>query len=113
MSNLNNNAINEQINDPVVHIALAHPFGGEAIAISLRDLEKYNNDPDGYAAKHFGLTRDEYKEWIELDGKPRCGAQTRAGQFCKSALSGMMGDSREWLGIHRQEYCRSHSEIKR
>jgi hypothetical protein len=73
------------------------------------EIEAFNANPDAYAARHCGLSLEEYREWIRLNGAVLCGCQTRAGRPCRSAVC-VTNDPREWRERHRAEACWVHAE---
>jgi hypothetical protein len=89
---------------------LVAPWGGATALLTEQQVSDYQRDPDGFAAAHFGLTRDEYREWLELGGAAKCGAKTKAGKPCGNLISGQL-DSREWKARHRSEYCPTHGGV--
>ncbi|PVE23662.1 hypothetical protein DC522_14525 [Microvirga sp. KLBC 81] len=88
---------------------LTNVYGGEYVSLTEQEVAEYKRDPDGFAAKHFGLTRDEYQEWIECGGEAKCGAKTKAGKLCGNTLKGgSQLSAEEWKARHRSEYCSTH-----
>ena len=64
------------------------PWGSQKVIIDLKDIELFVADRDAGAAKCLGVTLDEYHEWIESGGGPRCGALTKSGKRCRNPVSG-------------------------
>jgi hypothetical protein len=91
-------------------ICLARPRGGETIHLRAAEVECYNRDPDGFAAEYFGLTKDEYREWVVQGGHALCGAYTKAGKPCRNFVSGHGTEPREWKAAHRNAVCGSHRD---
>jgi hypothetical protein len=93
-------------------------FGGHDIYFDDdKDADAYREDPDGFAARYFGLSREDYREWVLSNGRPMCGAVTKRGTLCKNPARNSGGhqcDHAEWqtIGrtIHRQVYCGIHAE---
>jgi hypothetical protein len=82
-------------------------WGGEDIALTEQQVQVYQRHLDGFVAKHFGLTREEYREWIESDGTALCGGKTKAGKPCGNILTrGFQLDAQKWKARHRSEYCK-------
>ncbi|MBA8835189.1 hypothetical protein [Rhizobium leguminosarum] len=84
------------------------PGGGETVVVPSNSITEYVADPQGFAAKHFGVTKEQYQLWIETDGMPQCGATTKNGSRCKNGVSG--GSQRsveEWLRLVG-DYCAVH-----
>jgi len=88
---------------------LACPGGAETIYLDGVEAAKYNADPDGYAAKHFGLSLVEYLEWVRLDGEPYCAAITKGGFPCRNLCGPAQSRALEWKALHRKDYCGVHS----
>jgi hypothetical protein len=79
-----------------------HPCGGESLDIGRDELDQYNRDPDGYAAKHFGFdTAEEYREWINVTGAALCGARIKSGRLCGHPVSRIHLNPAEWKQLHR------------
>jgi hypothetical protein len=38
--------------------------GGQQFGLSDVEAARYDADPDGWAAKHFGMTLNEYYQWV-------------------------------------------------
>lgn len=89
-------------------IRLAHPCGGETIGLRAVEVERYNRDPDGFAAEHFGLTKQEYRDWLLQEGHGLCAAHTKAGKLCRNFVTRHGSDPGEWKAANRREYCGSH-----
>jgi hypothetical protein len=98
------------INDGKVSLvaSLVTPPGAEQVVLTNEQADEYRRDPDGFAAAYFGLTRDDYREWLELDGGALCGATTKAGKLCSHMVSKTQLSAREWKERHRSEYCTTH-----
>jgi hypothetical protein len=87
---------------------VACPGGWNRIEIDFDDVPGFNNDPDAYAAAHFNLTRDEYREWVALDGTPWCGCMTKTGRPCKNFVGRIQHRAAEWKQKHRRLACKAH-----
>lgn len=86
------------------------PGGGECIAIDEGSVDAFKANPDLFAARHFGATVDEYREWIEFDGTPLCGHRTKAGKLCSLRCGRSQMIIRDFLAMHRVYACGVHSE---
>lgn len=64
------------------------PGGSASISLSATDLEDFCADPEGFYALKHGVSKDEYRLWVETDGTPRCGATTANGKRCGNLVSG-------------------------
>jgi hypothetical protein len=104
------------INSPTVYIetlisiSLATPWGGECMYVSEGDprIATYEADPDSFAAKHFGLSKNDYVEWIKFGGMPRCGARTRKGTLCENSVGRSQMEPAEFFKLHRSDCCACH-----
>lgn len=81
--------------------------GVERLQLSDEEAATFNADPDAFAAKHVGLSGEDYAEWIELEGCPRCGGRTKSGAPCRMQVAGM-SDAAVWKAKHRKLYCANH-----
>jgi hypothetical protein len=104
------------INNPVAEddcfweVSLQTPgCGGGALFLGRKEVDRYNADPDGYAATHFGFaTSDEYREWVSIDGAALCSERTRSSEMCRNAISRIQLHSDEWRRRHRLAPCSIH-----
>jgi hypothetical protein len=91
---------------------LCIPGGSTGIPLwNEEEVAAYDADPDLFAADYFGLTLDEYREWIRTDGTPLCGAITKAGKPCPVALGPMQRELGPWLALHRNGLCSAHRKM--
>ena len=94
--------------DEAYEVCIAHYCGGETIDLgSAEELARYNSDPDGWAAAYYGLTREQYHDWVALEGRALCG---HAG--CDNRVRGRMGMAHaaaDWKQLHRRAMCKHHS----
>lgn len=84
------------------------PSGGHNVYLDLSDVAKFVEDQDGFAARYYKLTRDEYVEWIATEGTVQCSAKTKSGSRCKNIVSGGVHDDPQEWKAHRTEYCAVH-----
>jgi hypothetical protein len=54
--------------EQVWHTNIAVPGVGNTLYLDDEEAERYNADPDAYAASQFGLSKIEYLQWVELEG---------------------------------------------
>jgi hypothetical protein len=89
-----------------LEICIAHGCSDEIIDLgSAEQLARYNSDPDGWAAAYFGLTREQYYEWVTSEGSALCG---HAG--CNNKIPGpMQREADEWKQLHRHALCKRHA----
>jgi hypothetical protein len=90
---------------------IAIPGGWNQLILSEAEARNYDTDPDLYAARHFGLTKIEYLQWIDLDGAPLCSHRTRGGDLCKNNTGGYQLEAKEWKARHRKIRCAAHSKM--
>ncbi len=67
---------------------IAAPGGVTTIFLKAEEPENFCKDPEGYFALQNGATKEEYLQWVEIDGEPRCGATTLKGTRCANMVSG-------------------------
>jgi hypothetical protein len=112
MPNPPKSPINKPIDpaDCIYIICLAHPCGGESLDVGRAELDRYNADPDGYAAEHFGFdTAEQYREWIRCKGTALCSERTKAGRLCRVSISKIQQDPAIWKEQHRSRACAIHA----
>jgi hypothetical protein len=118
------NPMSKQINDGEVRrsmtIYIRTPWDTEEVYIITEEqAARWEADPDLCAARYFGLSVEEYREWIKLDGQPLCGKRTKRGRPCGALLK--KGDyhfdarerASEWKRRHRKESCHAHEVVER
>ena len=76
-----------------------------------KERAAYDADPDLWAAAYFGLTLEQYREWIFTDGTPLCGAITKARKPCPVPLGRVQQDPEPWLALHRNGLCSAHRKM--
>jgi hypothetical protein len=104
------------INSPAEPVWVANircPWGGESLYLSEEEASEFNSDPDGHAAKHFGISKLEYIEWLNCDGAPLCKHRTKGGDRCRNMTGGMQMRPKEWKTKHRAFFCSSHDPDRR
>lgn len=103
--------------EPVWLVNVAVPPGGRTLYLSTEEAERYNADPDAFAAAHFGLSKREYLEWLGLEGAPLCGHRTKGGDLCRNMTGGYQLRAAEWKARHRKLCCTAHggepSDVRR
>lgn len=93
---------------PIWIANVATPRGGEDLHLDQEEAAKYNADPDAYAARHFGLSKVEYLQWLDLEGSPACGHRTAGGDLCRNRTGGFQLAASEWKARHRKFFCAAH-----
>ncbi|TAV04526.1 hypothetical protein [Rhizobium ruizarguesonis] len=101
--------VTEMANAGIAFVAsVTVPGGGQTVSVPSNSVPEYVADPQGFAAKLFGVTKEQYLLWVEMDGMPQCGATTKNSSRCKNGISG--GSQRsieEWLRLDG-DYCAVH-----
>lgn len=94
-------------NSTVIEIHLKTPHGGQNVWPTPDELAAFNKSPDQFAAAYFGLTVNDYREWIDTDGHALCAAKTKKRVHCKATLC-KPHTAQQWKAIHRSAYCTAH-----
>lgn len=95
--------------DPVWVANVITVWGGENLFMSQEEAADYETDRDAYAAKHFGLTKIEYYQWLDTEGSPLCGHRTMRGDTCRNRTGGFQLVPRHWKTLHRKRFCKAHT----
>jgi hypothetical protein len=88
--------------------SIAAPGGGRDLYLSPDEAARFDADPDLFAAKYFELAKAEYREWIETDGTPFCGGETRLRRPCRARVGRPQQNPCDWKRLHRACLCRAH-----
>jgi hypothetical protein len=106
----------DQINKPVtepesiwsVYLVTDSCGRGQNVLLGDDEVAQYNADPDGFAARYFGLADvAEYREWVACDGAPLCSERTKSGKPCSGRVGKNHGVA-YWRQHHRTAPCRTH-----
>jgi hypothetical protein len=97
--------------EQIWRINVAVPGGGNTLFLDDEEAERYNTDPDAYAASHFGWSKIEYLQWVDLDGAPLCGHLTKGGDLCRNMTGGYQLRSAQWKARHRKRFCTAHGGV--
>ena len=92
----------------VYEICVRAPAGARTFPVDAAEASRYNADPDGWAAEEFGLSREEYLEWVRLDGQPLCAGRNRFGRACRCSVGRVQFDAGPWKERHRRLFCYAH-----
>ena len=80
------------------HANISIPGGGRDVILKAADLQEFAADPEKWAAAHFGVSKENYRDWIATDGTPRCSALTKKGKPCQGTFRrGCQMDIAEWM----------------
>lgn len=87
---------------------LRAPSGGLTAFPKRGEIEDFLNDPEDWYARSEGVSEEDYFNWINADGLPRCGATLRNGERCKNPVSGgVQRGLHDWLHADAG-FCRLH-----
>jgi hypothetical protein len=90
-------------------VRVDRPAGGKCVDLpTTEEIVRFRADPDAFAGEHFGLTKDQYREWVAFDGTALCGERTKSGDLCGNAVSIEQMAADHWKVHHRQRVCESH-----
>lgn len=92
-----------------IYVRLPTAGGTRQADLPFDQIEQFLAHPEQVRAGLSGVTLEEMEEWDRWDHMPRCGARTIKGDLCRHGLSGDR-DPAEFVALHRQEYCSTHSE---
>lgn len=96
--------------EPIWTVNVITVWGGENIFMNNAEAKLYEADPDAFAAKHFGLTKIEYYQWLDTEGSPLCRHRTAKGDPCRNRTGGFQLVPRHWKSLHRKLLCSSHAD---
>jgi len=101
----------KQINEPggtfLTNVRSA--TGGHDLFLSMDEGRVYDANPDAFAAAHFGLTLEQYRDWVHGEGVPKCSATTKRGTLCNAAVCQSV-DADKFKQLHRKGLCHAHRE---
>lgn len=84
------------------------PSGSHTIFLAPEHVDQFITNKNAAAAKHFGVTESDYRDWIDGHGLVQCSATTKAGSRCKNIISGSGFDNpTDWKKM-QGEYCAVH-----
>lgn len=93
-----------------LYIAIPVPYGNEDRAISAEQARRFLCDREGLIAELLGVSRREYRGWLEESCSVRCCATTRSGRRCRSIVPGGTNvDACKWVSM-QGSYCYTHEE---
>lgn len=83
-------------------------WGGSTVVLEPSDVGAFLRDRDQWVADSLGVSKQQYLDWIESGGTPRCGATTKEGHRCKNYVSGgIQRDIDDWVRLEGG-YCAVH-----
>jgi hypothetical protein len=96
------------LNGPFYETGVTTPCGGCTLWLSENEAREFKADPDLYAAHYLGLTKEEYLEWIRLEGAALCSERTKSGAQCRAVVSYHPDEAMQWKQRHRMIPCKAH-----
>jgi hypothetical protein len=91
------------------YFEVATVAGGESVRVnSLRQIAEHGADPEAFAATHFGMTVEQYRLWLRLEGALRCTGHTARGRPCRNTFASHL-PARDWLAACPTARCHLHS----
>jgi hypothetical protein len=74
------------------------------------DLVMFADDPEALYAKALGVTKSEYRDWVDDQCMAYCAAKTKAGRRCRNmVLGGYQVSAKRWVEL-QGGYCGVHGE---
>lgn len=85
-------------------------WGVQRVELQPEHIRLYLQDPDLGVAAALGVTREDYREWLEGYGSVRCDGVTKDGDRCRNTAKKMTGlELSMWLEARsRGGYCVVH-----
>ena len=87
------------------------PEGDASMVLQAEELGQFCEDPEGYFALMNGATKEEYSQWVDTEGTPRCGARNAKGERSKDVVSGGIQMSLEHCLREDGGFCRVHGGL--
>ena len=83
-------------------------WGQATVPLSTQELLQYAQDPVGYLAAYYKVSRDQYLAWHRSNYTVLCAGKTRAKRPCKNIVEGGNGVTpRQWVDL-QGSYCHVH-----
>ncbi|MCV0424134.1 MAG: hypothetical protein K5905_01545 [Roseibium sp.] len=60
------------------------------------DIPRFLDHAPLFVASYFGVTLEQYYDWLETDGYPRCSARIGTDRPCKRPVLGVQCGPKEW-----------------
>ena len=89
-------------------------FGGgfcrpTKVVLTPEQVISYLEEGLDYVLRLQGIEPVEYEEWRAADGRAMCMETLKSGKMCGNQVASQC-DLPTWKRLHRNEYCRLHSE---
>jgi hypothetical protein len=84
-------------------------YGGQTtVPLSEQQLLSYLQDPVGYLAEYYGVSKQQYLAWHQANYSATCVGKTREGSICKNVVEGGANVTpKRWVELHGS-YCYVH-----
>lgn len=98
------------IKQVTVSVSIQWIDGWKTFSYPLSEFKANEARLDEYVLHGLGVAVDVYHEWLQMDGRIRCSAQTGSGSRCKHTVSGKRYQMpAEWDAANRVGgYCKLH-----
>jgi hypothetical protein len=84
--------------------------GQKTIQVAPEDLMIFADDPEATYAKTQGVTKSEYRDWMDDECMAYCAAKTKAGRPCPNLVpGGFQVSAKQWVKL-QGGYCGVHGE---
>ncbi len=92
----------------ILSASLDVPGGSETVTRDVDQALAYMADSKIFSARYFGISVDDYEEWVAAEGLARCAAPTKGGERCRNPVKGATQlSAKQWAG--RQDgFCALH-----
>ncbi len=81
--------------------------GARFITLTEEQVLQYAEDPVGYLAKFYGVTKDEYLGWHRSGYRVQCAGKTRSGKRCRGSVARNI-EPKEWAAL-QGSFCHQHA----
>jgi hypothetical protein len=80
------------------YVTHAAPGGQRTVPLSTQEVIAYVEDPVGFLAKRYGVSKADYLGWHQSDYRVQCSGFTKQGARCKASVPGLtfVDSPKEW-----------------
>lgn len=71
------------------YVTHAVPGGQRTVPLSTEEVIAYAEDPVGFLAKRYGVSKADYLGWHEAEYRVYCSGFTKSGKRCKATVPGL------------------------